>query len=177
VARGDAAFSAGNVFKVVYLPADPSLSRPIADRSLAALESAQNRSFSWKVLLGAGLTLALFAALAHLDLRRIRKGAPSEFSDPRVYKRRLVFTFLILLPIILLIAGFHFHDSIERGESVLPVVIGLLIPIGIIAAVFFFAGRHGPMKAKERSARILRWAVPIAGGIALLRLMAMLLGK
>lgn len=177
VARGDAPFPIGHVFPVVYLPADPSLSRPIAERSLAALESRRNRSFSWKVVLGVGLTLVLCAALVHLDLRRIRKGASSEFSDPRAYKRRLVFTSIILLSLVILIGGFHFHEAIKRRESIWPVAIGLLIPIGIIAVMFFFAGRGGPMKAQERSARILRWIAPIAVGIALLRLIAMIFGK
>lgn len=177
MARDDAPFPVGHSFMAVYLPADPSFSRPLADRSLAALESARNRSFSWKLLLGIGLTLALIAALVHLDLRRIRRGAPPEASDPRAYRRRLAFIFLILVPLIVLIGGFHFHDAVRRGESIWPVAVGICIPIGIIAALFFFAGRRGPGEGRKLSSRILRWALPIAGGIALLRLMAMLWGK
>jgi hypothetical protein len=119
----------------------------------------------------------MFAGLVHRDIRRLRSGAPSEASDPKAYKRRLALTSLVLLPAFVLITGFHLRDAIERGESVVPVVIGLCLAIAIVGSVFFFAGRDGPLKARERSARLLRWVAPIAGGIALLRLVAVLLGK
>src|SRR5262249_18121 len=177
VVRSAALFPVGASFPATYLPDDPSLSRPIGDRSLAAEESAKNRSFSWKVVLGLAVTLLLFGGLAHRDLRRIPIGAPSELSDPKAYKRRLALTSLLLLPAFALIGGFHMRDAIEKRESVLPVVLALCLASAIVGGAFFFVGRDGPVEARERSARILRWAAPIAGGIALLRLIAMVLGK
>ncbi len=177
VARADAPFPVGASFPATYLPEDPSLSRPIADRSVAAAESAKNRRFSWKLVLGLAVTLLLFAGLVHRDLRRIRTGAPSELSAPTAYRRRLALTSLLLVPAFALIGGFHIRDALEKGESVLPGAIGLGVAVVIVGGVFFFAGRQGPIRARERSARILRWVAPIAAGIALLRLVAFLFGK
>jgi len=177
VARADAPYATGHVFPATYLPDDPTLSRPIADRTLAAREAERNRRFSWKAVLGLAATLALFAALTHRDLRRLRLGAPSELSDPRAYKRRLALTSIVLLPAFVLIGGFHIRDAMEKGESVLPGAIALCLAIALVGGVFFFAGRDGPMKARQQSARILRWVAPIATGVAILRLVALLFGK
>src|SRR5262249_20029608 len=126
------------------------------NRSLAAHEAARNRSFSWKTCSGFGFVLLLFTGLAHRDLQRLRAGAPSEINDPEAYKRRLRFTALVFLPIFLLIGGFHFSDAMERGESVVPGLLGLGLAAGIVGGVFYFAGRDGPEKARERSSRIVR---------------------
>jgi len=177
VARRAAPFPVGAVFPATYLPDDPSFSRPIADRSLSAKEAARNRSFSSKLMLGVGLTLLMLAALVHRDLRRLRSGAPSAPSDPQEYKRRLALTSMLPLPAFVLIGGFHFSDAMDRGESIVPVVLGLVFFVGIIVTVFVLVGRDGPTKVRERSARLLRWVAPIAGGIAALRLIALLFGK
>jgi len=177
VARAAAPFPVGRTFQATYLPDDPSLSRPISDRSLAAAEAAGNRRFTWKVVLCLGLTLLLFAGLAHRDLHRSRTGAPSEWADPKASKTRIVLAALLLLPGLVLIGSFHIGDAVEKGESVVPVVISLGVAIGIIGGFFFYTGREGPTRVGARSARVLRLVAPIAAGIALLRLVAMLLGK
>jgi hypothetical protein len=169
VARKDAPFPVGTLFPATYSPADPSLSRPGADRQVAVAEAAKNRRFSWKVVLGLALMLLLLAASAHRDLRRIRTNAPSELSDPKAYRRRLMRTALLLLPVLALISGSHIRDAIEKGESILPEVLFFGLVAAIVGGVFFFAAREGPLKAQERSRRILRWAIPLLLGSALLR--------
>ena len=177
VARTDAPFFVGQVFPATYLPEDPSFSRPFADRRVAAREAARNRSFSWKACFGVACFLLVFAGLTHRGLRRLRGGASSEISEPHAYKRRLRFTALALLPSVLLIGECHVQDALENGEAVVPALIGLAFAAGIVGGICYFADRDGPRQARERSARILRWAAPIAGGVALLRLVALLLGR
>ena len=87
------------------------------------------------------------------------------------------FAALLLLPGLVLIGSFHISEAVEKGESVVPVVISLGVTIGIAGGVFFYAGREGPTRVRERSARVLRLVAPIAAGVALLRLVAMLFGK
>jgi hypothetical protein len=177
VARAELPFSVGQVFSASYLPEEPSFSRPFADKSLAAREAARNRSFSHQACFGVGFFLLVFAGLVHRDLQRRRAGAPSEINDPQAYQRRLRFTALAFLPVFLLIGGFHLQNAMQKSESVLPGLIGLVLAASILGAMFYFGGRAGPHQARERSARILRWAVPIAGGVALLRLVVFLLKR
>ncbi len=176
VSPADAPFAVGQTFTVTYLPTEPSFSRPIIDRQLAAAEAAKNRSFTWKFLLGLIGALALFTGLAHRDVVRLKAGRPSLPVTPEQYRRRLLMTGLALTPFLLLIGGFHASDAVDRGESLLPVAIGLLIPVALIGGLFLYAARLGPKNAANRSLRIQRWAVPLAIGIALLRLIALLLG-
>jgi hypothetical protein len=175
VARTDAPFSVGQVFQVIYLPEDPSLSRPFADRRLAAREAAGNRSFSLKVCSGVAFFLLVLAGLAQRDLRRLRSGAPSEIEDPHAYKRRLQFTALAFLSLFLLIGWFHTKDALEKGDSVVPELISLAFVAGILGCGFYLVARDGPLKARERAARMMRWIAPIVFGIALLRLAPFLL--
>ncbi len=176
VPERDAPFPVGQVFTATYLPEDPALSRPIADRRRAAVEAARNRSMCWKVVLALALTLAMVAGITHRDVCRLRMGAPSESADPRAHRRKFVALAIVLVPGLVLIGEFHLRNAAERGESIAPVVVALCLTIAVCAAVFFFVGRGGPTRVRERSARLLRWLVPIALGIAVLRLAAMLLG-
>ena len=176
VAREEAAHATGESFTATYLPSDPSLSRPFAERSLAAAESARNRSFAWKVVLGLALFLGFFAFVAHRDLRRLGVGAPSELSDPAAYRRRLAVTGLILVPVLIAVTGFHLQDALEKGESIVPVVVGLALVLGIVGGVFFVVARKGPSEARERASKLMRWLAPIAVGAGLLRLLALALG-
>jgi hypothetical protein len=177
VARGEAPFAVGQRFPTTYLPEDPSLNRPIANPRLAAAESEENRRFSRKVVLGLGVLLLFFAGLAHRDLRRIRSGAPSELSDPKAYRRRLVATSAWLLPLLLLIGAFHVRDALEKGESVLPSAIASGLAMLIVAGIFFFSGRDGPWLAQQRSVKVLRWLSPMVIAFALLKMIGILIGK
>ncbi len=177
VARREAPFERGQVFTVTYLPETPSFSLPISDRGLAREKAAANRSFAMKVEMGLAAALALFGGLLHLDVRRLRSGAPLGPPDAKTQRRRLVAMGLVFLPLLVLITGFHLRDAIEKGESVAPVVIATVLVLGIIGFVFWFAMREGPEKVRERVSRIMRWAAPLAIGAALLRLLALLFTK
>lgn len=177
VMRNEAPYATGQAFTAFYSPSDPSLSRPIDRPGLAADEAARNRKFAWKVVLGAALALALCTFMAHRDVCRIRSGAPSELSDPASYRRRIAITAVFIVLLLAAIGYFHVHDSLEQGESLWPVVIALGLSIAILAAMFIPALLGGPEKARQRSERILRWAVPVVVGIALVRLIVFILGK
>lgn len=172
VARTAAPFEIGQSFRATYLPETPSFSRPSVDGTLAACEAAQSRSFAWKACIGVALFLLLCAGLTHRDLHRLRAGAPSELNDPEAYRRRLRRTGLALLPLALLIGGFHFQDAQRRGESVMPGIVALILGIGLAGSALYLGGRDGPQKGRERSAKIMRWLVPIVVGIGLIRLIA-----
>jgi hypothetical protein len=169
-ARADAPFAVGQSFRIVFLPDDPSFSRPFTDRGLAAQEAERNRSFSLKACVGVALILLLCAGLTHRDLKRLRNGTTSEWNDPKAYKQRLRATGAVLIALVLAVSAFHFSDAQARGESVIPVVLTALIGAGILASVLYFGGRDGPLKASERSAKIIRWVVPVAIGLGVVRL-------
>jgi hypothetical protein len=174
VARERAPYAVGQRFVATYLPSDPSLSRPIAERSLASVEAVHNRSFAGKVVVALALVLAFLAFLVHRDVRRAHSGAPSEATDPAAYRRRLALVGAVLLPLLLLITGYHAKDALERGESIVPVALGLALSLAIIGGVFFYAARNGPGEARARAAKLIRWVAPLAIGVALVRLLVFL---
>jgi len=176
VARGEARYAVGESFGAIYLPSEPSFSRPYVDRRRAATEASSNRAFAWKIELGVGLALGLFALLAHRDLRRLRSGAPSEMASPAAYRRRVIRTASALLPLFLLVTGFHLRDALNRKESVVPVVLALFLMLAIAGGMTFYIAHNGPVEARARSAKLLRWAAPAVVGVALLRLLAYVFG-
>ena len=97
-------------------------------------------------------------------------------SDPAAYRRRLALIGVVLLPVLVLIIGFHAQNALEKDESIVPVVLGLVLVLAILGGVFFFAARKGPVEARVRAAKLMRWLAPIAVGVALLRLLALALG-
>lgn len=170
VARDQAPFAVGEVFPIVYLPDVPSFSRPIADRHAAAEEAARNRGFAWKVAIGVGLTLALLA-FRFATVRQARAGAlPSPEVDPAAFRRRVRLIALTLVPALVLVSAFHLGDSRARGESVVPAAAGIVVSLAVVGGTLFFMTRGGPAAARDRSRRLLRWVLPIAIGLAILRL-------
>jgi hypothetical protein len=174
VARTDAPFAPGERFTVSYLPEDPALTRPWVDPPRAAAEAAAGRSVAWKAALGLVTLFGLFAAAVHVDLRRARSGIPATPPDLPTYRRRLAVAAVIVAIAFALVSGLHARDALAKGESLAPVFIALGIAVGIVAAIFIPAARQGPVAAQLRSARILRWAVPLAIGVALVRLVILL---
>jgi hypothetical protein len=165
----------GKAFPIVYLPEDPALSRPGIDRSRATREAASNRSVAWKVEAGAFAFFAFNLILCDVRLRRLRKTGLTELSDPQAYRTRLVLTGAMLVPILLLVFGWNLGDALRRGEPVWPVVLGLVITLAVIGGAGFYVLREGRAQATDRSARVLRWALPLAAVIAVLRLAAWLI--
>jgi len=140
------------------------------------VEARRNRRFTWKLLLGIALTFAFFSFLTDRDLRRARSGVSAQPPDPAAYRRRLAWFALALLPGLVLVIGYHAQDALERGQSIVPVVLGLGLVLGILGAVFFFVARKGPDAARVRAAKLMRWLVPVAFVVALLRLLAFAFG-
>ena len=71
-----APFPPGATFPVRVLPEDPAFSRPGGDGAVAAAEAASNRRRTPLFLAGFFGFFALFAALAHRDVRRIERDTP-----------------------------------------------------------------------------------------------------
>ncbi len=176
VAHEDAPFAPGETFTATYSPGDPALSRPYSDRSLAAGEASRSRAFSTKAVLAVAWFLGYFAFICQLQLRRMRAGAPSETTDPAAYWRRLGLVGGALVPLLILIFSFHAQDALERGQSMVPVVLGIIVTLALIGGVLFFVARRGPVEARARAGKLMRWLAPIAVGVALLRLLAFVLG-
>ncbi|MEJ7730996.1 MAG: hypothetical protein WKG00_17485 [Polyangiaceae bacterium] len=177
VARADAPYALGERFTASYLPEDPALTRPWVDPPRAAAEATAGRSVAWKAALGLATLLGIFAAAVHVDLHRARAGVPAAPPDLRTYRRRLVVSSVVLAIAFALVSGLHARDAVAKGESLAPVFIAMAIAVAIVAAIFIPAARHGPAAAQLRSARILRWAVPLAIGVALVRLVIMLVSR
>ena len=177
VRRDDAPFAPGQIFPITYLPEDPSFSRPIADRSLAAREAAHHRSVAWKIVLGLFFALGSVAVLAHRKLARMRAGAPTALADPRAYRRRIAVVGVVVVSLVGVVGALHARDALERGESLSPVVFAMILVVAIVGTIFFLAFRHGPEPAHARAVRVARWIVPLAGAVAFLRLLAALFGR
>jgi hypothetical protein len=177
VARADAPYALGERFTASYLPGDPALTRPWLDPPRAAAEAGAARSIGWKAALGLAALLGIFATAVHVDLRRARAGIPAAPPDLPTYRRRLAVAAVIVAIAFALVSGLHARDALAKGESLAPVFIALGIAVAIVAAIFIPAARQGPAAAKLRSARILRWAVPLAIGVALVRLVIVLVSR
>ena len=176
VAREAAPYAVGESFPVTYLPEDPTLSRPGADRSKMTAEAASNRSFARKLEAGALAFFAFNALLCEVRLRRLRKTGRTEWTDPQAYRTRLVLTGVMLLPLLVLVFGWHLGDSLRRGESVWPVWLGLGGSLAVLGGAGFYVLREGRVQAAARSARLLTWVAPLAIGVAALRALAWLMG-
>lgn len=72
----DAPYAVGESFSIMYLPEDPSLSRPGADPELPRGEAERNRRFARKLLAGVSAFFAVNALLCLLKLRRLRRDGP-----------------------------------------------------------------------------------------------------
>jgi len=139
VARGEIPFYVGETFPVLYLPEDPSLTRPYVDRTRATAEAASNRAATWKIVLAFSGFFAMFALSSHLRLRRIRAVGRTEWNDPAAYRRRLAGTGGLLLLALCLVTSWHVRDAHLHGEPAWPSLLGFaftLAVLGSTAAVF-----------------------------------------
>ncbi len=176
VKQEDAPYAVGQSFPIVYVPEHPALNRPGTDRSRAAAEAASNRSFSWKAVAGLFAFLFVAAILCHVQLQTLRKRGRAVLSDPRAYRRRLIGAGALLLPLLVLIFGWHARDAASKGESLWPVVLGIVVALSVLGGTVFYVAREGPTQSAARAARLTRWVLPLAIGIAALRAIAWLAG-
>jgi hypothetical protein len=176
VARHVAPYAMGETFAIVYVPDDPALNRPGKERARGTEEAAANRSFARKVVGGVFAFLAFNLLIVDVRLRRLRLTGKTEHDDPTAYRTRLVMTGIMLFAMLAGISGWHAVDAREKGESVVPVVLGAIFAAAIIAGTWLYVLRHGRAGANERAARIAKIAFPIVIGIALLRAIAWMAG-
>lgn len=76
VSHEQAPYEPGAPFAIVYVPEDPSCSRPGTTYTIAQLEAELNLPFQRWLLLGIFAFFAGAAGLCHRNLRRLRGGAP-----------------------------------------------------------------------------------------------------
>lgn len=170
VGQKEAPFPIGRTFPIVVSRDDPSLSRPGTDIAIGTREAAKNRSFSSKAVGALFVFLAICALGCHLRLRRLRATGLTEANDPAAYRNRLIFMGALLSPFIVAMFLFGLSDAKEKGESIWPGIIGLGFGLAVLGGTLYFTLRHGPAHAQQRAARILKYAVPLAVIIAVLRL-------
>jgi hypothetical protein len=167
----------GETFAITYVPEDPALSRPGADRSRGTREAAKARSLAWKVEAGVFAFFAINVILCDVRLRRLRKTGQTELTDPQAYRTRLMMTGAMLAPVLALVFGWHLSESLRRGESVWPAVLGIVGSLAAVGGTGFYVLRAGREQAAYRSARVLKWAAPLAAGVAAIRLLVWLVRR
>ena len=96
--------------------------------------------------------------------------------DPRTVRRRLAVVGVILLPLLLLVFGWHARDALRHGESLWPVVLGAGLSLAVLGGTVAYVTREGRANVARRAARLMKWVAPIAAAIAALRAVAWLAG-
>jgi hypothetical protein len=170
VSRAAAPFDVGQTFPIVYVPEDPSLSRPGGDRSIGAREAAHDRRFS-RIAVGVVFVfLALCAAAAEASLRRIRRTGTLEVLDPAERRKRMITRGAILVVLVGGVSAAHAVDATQKGESLVPVVLAAVLALAVVGGVFAYALRGRDL------ARVARWAGLVAAAIATIRAIVWLAG-
>jgi hypothetical protein len=177
VRRSEAQFDIGSVFSALYLPENPSLSRPTVTRSVVATEALGVRNFAHRAVLALAFILLPFPILVHFRLRRLR--VPSGSTSPTTTStwRQHLPTMLVTLPLVVVITGLHLLDALGKGESIAPVVLALGLVVLVVGGTIWYIGRAGQSQYQARSAKLLRWIVPSLVAIACLKALVVLIGK
>ncbi len=169
VARAAAPYDVGASIDVLYLPEEPSFTRPVSDRRVVAVEAAGQRRFAHRFVVGAAVVLALLAASAHVSIRRMIAG--EDPSDPSVFRRRIRERSAVLVALVATVSLAHVADARARGESLVPTVLGFVLSAALVFGVVRFVAGGGPSLLGERAARLGRIVAPIAAIVAVLRLL------
>jgi hypothetical protein len=159
----------GESFPILYAPSDPDMNVTGTDRAKAAQEAASNRRFSSRFVAAVFAILAACAIATDVRLRRLRKSGLPDPMSPQVFRRRMAIVGVVLAVPCVAVSLYHLSDARERGEPVWPVALALLIVLAVVGGTILFALRDGPARAAVRSARALKWLVPIAVAIAVVR--------
>jgi hypothetical protein len=167
----------GATVPIVFSPADPALSRPGADRTVALAEATSNRTFMRNFAGGIFVFFGCFALMSNVSLLRIRKTGHTERTDPKAYKTRLLMSGGMLAAMVGGIGSWHWTDAMRQGESVLPVVLGVGLVAVILGSIGFYAFRGGSVRPWDRMGRVLRWVAPLAIAIAVLRAIVALISS
>ena len=81
-----------------------------------------------------------------------------------------------MLPLLLLVFGWHARDALKHEESLWPVLLASLLSLAVLGATVFYVLREGSTNVRRRSVRLLKWVAPIAAAVAALRALAWLAG-
>ena len=138
VVSADAPYPEGADFTVLYLPEDPSFSRPGADPAVPRGEATGNRRFTRKLLLGIFAFFVLNAVLCAVKLRRLRsQGMPVNgfLISPEWTGRLLALLFLAIL------LGTNFTGNApefyRRAFGATPLGAPVLVVVSVVQAVLF----------------------------------------
>jgi hypothetical protein len=177
VRRSEAPFGIGRVFYASYLPENPSLSRPTVTRSVVAQEALEVRNFAHRAVPALAFILLPFPILVHLRLRRLR--VPGDAASPIAKStwRRHLPTGLVIVPLVVVITGWHLRDALAKGQSIAPVVLALGLVVFVVVGTLWFVGRGGQSQDQARSAKLLTWIVPILLAIGCLKALVLLMGN
>ena len=164
----DAPHATGQEFAAVYLPEDPSLSRPFAERRLAAAEAASVRSFGRWTALVAAWFMGVFAVFAHRLIRNLNAEPPRQSTQGA----HLRFLGVALSPIPVVMFAGHVRDALAHGESLGGVAFAFAVTAVALVAIYRLSLRP---QGDPRRARMLKSGIAVlAIAIGLARL-AMLL--
>lgn len=103
--------------------------------------------------------------------------APAKEPDLKELKRRLTFAAATVIPITLLLSGYHASLLLERGKSIWPVAILPLLLLAVLASVYFWTTRRGPEQVQQRANMLVRRVVPVVVGLNVLRVLIEWLAK
>ncbi len=169
--------SVGDAVAITYDPEKPAFGRP-GDRASARAKAASNRSFAWKVAGGVFYFFVANLVLAEVRLRRLRRTRRTEHDDPQAYRTRIVLSVVLLvLPALVGVTSFHLADALRRGEPAWVVVVPTVLAVALLVGTGGYVLRRGHAHASSRSERLLRWVVPIAVLVAVVRALLWLAGR
>jgi hypothetical protein len=167
--QNDPRRSVGDAVAITYDPQKPTFARP-GDRATVGAKAASNRSFGWKVAAGVFYFFAANLVLTEVRLRRLRRTRRTEHDDPRAYLTRIVLSVaLLVLPALAAVTSFHLADALARGEPAWVVVVPTVFAIALLVGTGAYVLRRGHAHVGSRSERLLRWVVPIAVLVAIVR--------
>ncbi|MFO0630020.1 MAG: hypothetical protein U0325_30955 [Polyangiales bacterium] len=175
VAREHAPHPVGAAVTVRYLPADPSFSRPTDDPEVVRRELAAQRRVAAAVVVAVGLFFLSIAAMTLRELRRALRGVDPRSDEALRARRREALAFCGVA--VLGVGLAHAQDARGRGESLVPVALGVVLGAAVLVGTIAHLTGGGAAELSTRQARLWRWLGPAAAAIASLRLLAWLLAR
>lgn len=163
----------GTTVPVRYLPASPSLSRPVSEGAALMAERTHQRRVASLVEAGVALFFLAIAGLSFRELRRAQRGVDPR--SPEAFRARRNEALVLCAALVLAVTLAHADDARSHGESLAPVAAAAVISgATIVATLLFLSGNEGA-QFEARRARMMRWAVPVVVVTGLLRALVWLI--
>ena len=175
VARERAPLPVGAPIAVRYLPEAPSFSRPTAAPEGVRDELTSQRRVAAAVVVAVGLFFLGLAAMTLRELRRAQRGVDPRSDEALRARRREALAFCGVL--VLGVGLAHAQDARSRGQSLVPVALGVLLGAAVLVGTLSHLTAGGGAELATRQARLWRWLGPAAAVIATLRLLAWLVAR